>query len=93
MPTYEYECTKCAHHFEAFQKIDAKPKKQCPRCRAKVKRLISGGCGLIFKGNGFYITDYKRKGANQEKPKESTAQSSPAKSDEPKKTRSEKKND
>ena len=57
MPTYEYECTKCGHRFEKFQGINDKPVSKCPRCACKVKRLISGGGGLIFKGSGFYITD------------------------------------
>ena len=68
MPTYDYECTKCGYIFEVFQKINSKPKNKCPKCGGKVKRLISGGCGLIFKGSGFYITDYKRKGQRSDKP-------------------------
>jgi len=59
MPTYEYECTKCGHRFERFQKMSDPPVKTCPECKGKVKRLISGGSGLIFKGSGFYITDYR----------------------------------
>lgn len=61
MPTYEYECRKCGHHFEKFQSISASPVKKCPRCRGAVKRLIGSGAGIIFKGTGFYETDYKRK--------------------------------
>ena len=61
MPTYEYECTKCGHNFEAFQKITAQPLDKCPKCGDRVKRLISGGAGIIFKGSGFYATDYRRK--------------------------------
>lgn len=60
MPTYEYECTKCKYTFEEFQKITDKPLKKCPKCRNELRRLISGGVGLIFKGNGFYVTDYKK---------------------------------
>ena len=67
MPTYEYVCEKCGHQFEKFQSIAAKPLEICPEdvCaqkrwgKGKVKRAISGGGGLIFKGSGFYITDYR----------------------------------
>ena len=61
MPTYEYECKKCGKRFERFQQISAKPLSKCPDCKGKVRRLISGGGGIIFKGSGFYETDYKRK--------------------------------
>ncbi|MBP7088798.1 MAG: zinc ribbon domain-containing protein [Candidatus Omnitrophica bacterium] len=60
MPTYEYECLDCGHHFEAFQKMSDLPLKQCEKCKGKVKRVISTGSGLIFKGSGFYATDYKK---------------------------------
>ena len=60
MPTYEYECRKCGHRFEKFQPITAEPVKTCPKCRGKVARLLSGGAGIIFKGAGFYQTDYKK---------------------------------
>ena len=67
MPTYEYVCEKCGHQFEKVQSISAKPLQTCPEedCaqkkwgKGKVKRAISGGAGLIFKGSGFYITDYR----------------------------------
>jgi putative FmdB family regulatory protein len=63
MPTYEYACSKCGHHFEQFQSMRDLPLKKCPKChKAALKRLIGGGAGLIFKGSGFYITDYKNKG-------------------------------
>jgi len=63
MPTYEYQCRKCGHRFEVFQSIVDPPIRDCPKCRCKgsVEQLISGGSGLIFKGSGFYETDYKRK--------------------------------
>ena len=61
MPTYEYKCKRCQYSFEAFQSILAKPVTICPRCGGTVERLISGGVGIIFKGTGFYETDYKRK--------------------------------
>jgi len=59
MPTYEYQCNKCKHKFEAFQKISDQPLKVCPKCKGSVKRLISSGVGIIFKGSGFYTTDYR----------------------------------
>jgi putative FmdB family regulatory protein len=60
MPTYEYQCTACGHAFEKFQSIKSAPIKKCPNCgKSKVKRLIGMGAGLLFKGSGFYITDYR----------------------------------
>jgi putative FmdB family regulatory protein len=60
MPTYEYRCDACGHAFEQFQSMSAEPVRRCPKCKKlKVKRLISTGAGLIFKGSGFYITDYR----------------------------------
>ena len=60
MPTYEYKCPSCGTRFERFQKITAKPGAPCPKCGTKAERLISGGTGVVFKGSGFYETDYKR---------------------------------
>ena len=61
MPTYEYACTKCHHELEVFQSMSDAPLKKCPACkRAALRRKIGGGAGLIFKGTGFYITDYKK---------------------------------
>ncbi len=65
MPTYEYECTKCGHNFEAFQKITDEPLDKCPKCGKRAKRLISCGAGIIFKGSGFYATDYRKKSPPQ----------------------------
>ncbi|MFZ4396892.1 MAG: FmdB family zinc ribbon protein [Kiritimatiellia bacterium] len=59
MPTYEYECSKCAHVFEKFQSMRDAPLKRCPKCGCKVKRLLGTGAGIIFKGQGFYQTDYR----------------------------------
>ena len=60
MPTYDYKCDACGHAFEQFQPMSAEPIRKCPACRKnKVKRLIGTGAGLIFKGSGFYITDYR----------------------------------
>ncbi|HFB67772.1 MAG TPA: zinc ribbon domain-containing protein [Calditrichae bacterium] len=64
MPTYEYKCKQCGHQFEAFQKISDDPLTECPECGGEVVRLISGGTGLIFKGSGFYLTDYARKNSS-----------------------------
>lgn len=61
MPTYEYECTRCGHHFEAFQKITETALDKCPKCNRKLRRLIGSGSGIIFKGPGFYATDYRKK--------------------------------
>lgn len=72
MPTYEYRCPKCGTEFEAFQKITSKPVATCPKCGAKAKRLMSAGAGLVFKGSGFYLTDYGRSG---QKAREARAES------------------
>jgi putative FmdB family regulatory protein len=82
MPTYEYACTKCGHELEAFQSMKDAPLKKCPACgRAALRRKVGGGAGLIFKGSGFYITDYKKKSDGT---KESAAEKSPAKPPETK---------
>jgi len=60
MPTYDYECSACDHHWELFQSIKANPILKCPKCgRLKAKRMIGPGAGIIFKGSGFYQTDYR----------------------------------
>jgi putative FmdB family regulatory protein len=75
MPTYEYACSKCGHAFEKFQSMRDEPLKKCPKCkRQSLKRLVGGGAGLIFKGSGFYITDYK----NKPPTKSEAAESKPA---------------
>ena len=62
MPTYDYECSACNHKWELFQSIKAEPEKKCPVCKKKkARRLIGAGAGLIFKGTGFYLTDYRSK--------------------------------
>ena len=61
MPTYQYLCKDCGHEFEEFQSIVDDPLTVCPKCGGEVHRVISGGAGLIFKGSGFYITDYRNK--------------------------------
>jgi len=60
MPTYDYQCDACGHTFEEFQSITADPLKKCPECgKKKLQRLISGGAAVLFKGSGFYQTDYR----------------------------------
>jgi putative FmdB family regulatory protein len=71
MPTYEYECLKCKYRFEKFQGIKDDPLKECPKCGGKLRRLISAGAGIIFKGNGFYHTDYKKTGGSASESKKS----------------------
>jgi putative FmdB family regulatory protein len=88
MPTYEYVCSKCAHQFELLQRITDKPLTVCPEplChqkkwgRGKVKRMISAGGGLLFKGSGFYTTDYRSEGYKKDAKKEVEA-STPASGD------------
>jgi putative FmdB family regulatory protein len=60
MPTYDYECPHCGHAFEFSQKMTDEPLKKCPKCKKGVKRLIGTGSGVIFKGKGFYATDYRK---------------------------------
>lgn len=100
MPTYDYACGACGHRFERMQPILSAPLRSCPKCkRRKVKRLIGGGGGLLFKGSGFYITDYRSKGYAEkakadappekpkpEKPKEVPKDKAEAKPATPKKT-------
>lgn len=59
MPTYEYKCQKCGEVLEKFQSMTDKPLAKCPSCKGALKRLISAGAGFLFKGNGFYQTDYR----------------------------------
>lgn len=67
MPTYDYVCTKCGHELEIFQSMKDEPLKKCPQCKKPgLKRLLGGGAGLIFKGSGFYITDYKNKSGSSD---------------------------
>lgn len=81
MPTYEYECRRCGHRFEKFQAMKDRPLQRCPRCRGKIERLPGGGAGILFRGAGFYATDYRsagyRKAARAEKSGE-TKKSAPA---------------
>jgi len=74
MPTYEYRCPN-GHHFELFQKMSEEPRAMCPECGSESERILSGGAGFLFKGEGFYITDYRsesyKKAANRESGAES----------------------
>ncbi|MBO4345669.1 MAG: FmdB family transcriptional regulator [Victivallales bacterium] len=80
MPTYDYVCEKCGDHFEHFQKMSSEPLSVCEKCGGHLKRLIGSGVGIIFKGSGFYCTDYRSKGGsgapqNDAKPAESKSAS------------------
>lgn len=80
MPTYDYQCSACEHQFEEFQSISASPLRKCPKCgKLKLKRLIGTGAGVIFKGSGFWQTDYRsesyKKAAAADKPAEPKAES------------------
>ncbi|PQO42191.1 FmdB family zinc ribbon protein [Blastopirellula marina] len=86
MPTYEYQCDACDHKFEEFQSISADPLTKCPECKKKkLRRLFSTGGGLLFKGSGFYITDYRsdsyKKSAEKGSKSSDSSSSKPAKSD------------
>ena len=81
MPTYDYVCDECGHRFERFQRMSEGNLRKCPECgRLKLKRLMGTGAGVIFKGSGFYETDYKRKSPNGTARKSSSSSSTPAKS-------------
>ena len=81
MPTYDYKCTQCGHAFEVFHSMSAEPVSVCPECDGKVQRLIGTGAGILFKGSGFYQTDYRspeyKKAASSDQPAKA-----PAKKDE-----------
>ena len=70
MPTYDYVCDDCGYNFEEFQAITAEPLTKCPKCCGHVRRLIGTGNGFLFKGNGFYITDYRSERYKNDKQKE-----------------------
>jgi len=92
MPTYDYLCESCGHAFEKFQSITAKPSKKCPNCgKMKLNRLIGSGAGVIFKGSGFYETDYRsdsyKSGEKKAKAKPDTKSETKAKKETKKKTK------
>ena len=82
MPTYEYVCEKCDHEFEIFQSIKADALTDCPKgkCKGKVRRMIGTGAGIIFKGSGFYETDYRSESYKSGAKKESDSKKSSSKS-------------
>lgn len=76
MPTYEYKCLDCGIQFDRFQGITEDPIQECPECSGQTKRLIGAGAGLIFKGSGFYITDYRSEGYKESAKKDKESSSS-----------------
>ncbi|HEY5792046.1 MAG TPA: FmdB family zinc ribbon protein [Chthoniobacterales bacterium] len=86
MPTYEYECQKCRKTFDVFQSMKDEPLKTCPdeSCEGGLKRLLGTGAGLLFKGSGFYITDYRSEGYKKAAKKDGGTDSAPAKPTTPK---------
>jgi len=88
MPTYGYVCGQCGHEFDEFQSITAKPLRKCPQCgKSSLKRLIGTGAGIIFKGSGFYCTDYR--GDSYKKAAGSESSGTTAKTAEKKETKTE----
>ena len=79
MPTYEYQCQKCRRRHEAFQPITAKPLTKCPKCGGRLERLMGSGSGFLFKGSGFYTTDYRSKNYQDAKRKDQPPASPPSK--------------
>jgi len=65
MPTYDYECQSCGHVFEKFHSMTSRPRVKCPQCGARAKKMLGTGAGIIFKGSGFYETDYRRKSVSE----------------------------
>lgn len=83
MPTYDYECSSCGHAYELFQSITARPARKCPACgKPTAKRLIGAGAGIIFKGSGFYETDYRSESYKKAAKAESDGKSGDGKSSE-----------
>lgn len=90
MPTYDYRCENCQYEFERFQSITAKPLRKCPKCgKNKLNRLIGTGAGIIFKGSGFYQTDYRSESykSAEKKEKDSGTEKKSEKKSEAKKTK------
>ena len=91
MLTYEYKCLDCKRNFDIAQRITESPKRKCPKCGGRIRRLIGGGAGIIFKGSGFYATDYrsdaykKKAAAETPKPAETPTPAEPSKETKEKK--------
>ena len=81
MPTYEYACDACGHHFEEFQSIKAKPTTVCPKCKKKKVSASSPAAGFLFKGSGFYITDYRSDSYKAAAKSDAAPAATPAKTD------------
>jgi len=82
MPTYDYTCSSCNHNWELFQSITAKPVRKCPECgKQTAKRMIGTGAGILFKGSGFYCTDYRSEGYKKAAKSESDSSSNKSKSE------------
>jgi len=77
MPTYEYECQECGYRFEKFQNMKDEPLKTCPQCGGPISRLLGTGAAIIFKGSGFYSTDYARSGTRCDREKPCCGRSTP----------------
>ena len=89
MPTYDYRCDACGHEFEEFQQISEKPLRTCPKCRKrKLRRLIGAGAAVLFKGSGFYQTDYRSKEYSEKAKAEKKGGGDSAASDSKKETSS-----
>ncbi|MGH2566801.1 MAG: FmdB family zinc ribbon protein, partial [Bacteroidota bacterium] len=87
MPTYDYRCGKCGHEFEEFQSMSAEPLKTCPNCgNDTLKRAMGSGAGMIFKGSGFYQTDYKSSGDGKKADTPKTEKKTETKTETPKET-------
>ena len=86
MLTYDYQCRRCGHEFEKFQKISDPLRARCPKCRGAAERRITGGAGLLFKGGGFYITDYRSEKYKEAAKAEGGEAPAPASEPKPKKS-------
>jgi putative FmdB family regulatory protein len=83
MPTYPYRCPGCGHEYDKLQKISDTTRAKCPECGTRGERQITGGAGIVFKGSGFYITDYKRAGEEKDR-RDKEEGRAPSKSDDKK---------